>query len=116
MDETRAPVLDPGRKRTKTGYLWAITRDDRPWGGGGPPAVAYFYAPDRGAEHAIGPLAGFSGVLQVDGYAAYQALGRSRARRWPGDAGLLLVYEIAQGGNGHGSRRGRTDGRHSERC
>ena len=23
MDETRAPVLDPGRRRTKTGYLWA---------------------------------------------------------------------------------------------
>jgi transposase len=22
MDETRAPVLDPGRKRTKSGYLW----------------------------------------------------------------------------------------------
>ncbi len=22
MDETRAPVLDPGRGRTKTGYLW----------------------------------------------------------------------------------------------
>jgi transposase len=32
MDETRAPVLDPGRKRTKTGYLWAIARDDRLWG------------------------------------------------------------------------------------
>jgi hypothetical protein len=30
MDETRAPVLDPGHKRTKTGYLWVIARDDRP--------------------------------------------------------------------------------------
>jgi transposase len=59
MDETRAPVLDPGRTRTKTGYLWALARDDRPWGGTDPPAVAYLYAPGRGAEHAIGPLAGF---------------------------------------------------------
>ena len=33
MDETRAPVLDPGRRRTKTGYLWALARDDRPSGG-----------------------------------------------------------------------------------
>jgi Transposase IS66 family len=33
VDETRAPVLDPGRGRTKTGYFWAISRDDRPWGG-----------------------------------------------------------------------------------
>ena len=25
MDETRAPVLDPGAGKTKTGYLWALT-------------------------------------------------------------------------------------------
>jgi len=41
MDETRAPVLDPGRGRTKTGYLWAIAREYRPWAGTDPPAVAY---------------------------------------------------------------------------
>ena len=29
VDETRAPVLDPGRGRTKTGYFRAIARDDR---------------------------------------------------------------------------------------
>ena len=39
VDETRAPVLDPGRGRTKTGYFWAISRDDRPWGGSEPPGV-----------------------------------------------------------------------------
>src|SRR3984893_11671571 len=32
-DETTAPVLDPGRGRTKIGQLWAYARDDRPWGG-----------------------------------------------------------------------------------
>lgn len=73
-DETRCPVLDPGRGRTKTGYLWALARDDRPWGGSDPPAVAYLYAPGRGAEHAVRHLAGFAGILQVDGYAAYEAL------------------------------------------
>jgi hypothetical protein len=31
-DETTAPVLDPGRGRTKTGQLWAYARDDHPWG------------------------------------------------------------------------------------
>jgi transposase len=36
-DETTAPVLDPGRGRTKTGQLWAYARDDRPWGGTDPP-------------------------------------------------------------------------------
>ena len=35
-DETTAPVLDPGRGRTKTGQLWAYARDDRPWGGAEP--------------------------------------------------------------------------------
>src|SRR4029077_14551182 len=32
-DETTAPVLDPGRGKTKTGQLFAYARDDRPWGG-----------------------------------------------------------------------------------
>jgi transposase len=105
MDETRAPVLDPGRKRTKSGYLWALARDDRPWAGPDPPAVAYLYAPGRGAEHAIRPLAGFSGVLQVDAYAAYQAL--AEPARAGGPVTLAYCwshvrrrfYEIAQGGD-----------------
>ncbi len=33
MHETRAPVLDPKAGKAKTGYFWALTRDDRPWGG-----------------------------------------------------------------------------------
>jgi len=73
-DETTAPVLDPGRGRTKTGQLWAYARDDRPWGGTDPPAVAYVYAPDRKAERPIVHLAGFAGILQVDGYAGYRVL------------------------------------------
>jgi di/tricarboxylate transporter len=40
-DETTAPVLDPGRGRTKTGQLWAYARDDRPWSGPDPPGVVY---------------------------------------------------------------------------
>ena len=77
-DETTAPVLDPGRGRTKKGYLWAIARDDRSWGGSEPPGVFYCYAPGRGGEHIVKRLAGFEGVLQVDGYSAYNALADSR--------------------------------------
>ncbi|MFM9860274.1 IS66 family transposase [Pseudoxanthobacter sp. M-2] len=73
-DETTAPVLDPGRGRTKTGQLFAYARDDRPWGGSDPPGVAYLYAPDRKAEQPIRHLAGFAGILQVDGYAGYRVL------------------------------------------
>src|ERR687894_704718 len=32
-DDTRLPVLDPGRGRTKTGCLWGYAIDDRPWQG-----------------------------------------------------------------------------------
>ena len=38
-DETTAPVLDPGRGKTKTGQLWAYARDDRPWQGNDPPEI-----------------------------------------------------------------------------
>ena len=64
VDETRAPVLDPGRGRTKTGYFWAISRDDRPWSGSDPPGVVYTYAPGRGGEHATALLTGYCGIVQ----------------------------------------------------
>jgi transposase len=74
MDETTAPILDPGRGRTKTGYLWALARDDRAWGGDDPPGVVYFYAPGRHGENAERVLTGFNGILQVDGYQGYNRL------------------------------------------
>jgi transposase len=73
-DETTAPVLDPGRGRTKTGQLWAYARDDRPFGGADPPIAVYVYAQNRKSEQPLAHLAGFRGVVQVDGYAGYRAL------------------------------------------
>ena len=73
-DETTMPVLDPGRGRTKTGYAWAIARDDRPWGGSDPPGVVFHYAPGRGKEHAKTLLGDYAGLLQCDGYAGYKSL------------------------------------------
>ena len=74
VDETVAPVLDPGRGCTKKGYFWAIARDDRPWGGTDPPAIAYSYAPGRGAVHALKLLEPYRGIVQCDGYAAYKVV------------------------------------------
>jgi transposase len=88
-DETTAPVLDPGRGRTKTGYLWAMLRDDRPWGGDDPPCVVFTYTPGRGGTHADDMLKGFDGVLQVDGYAGYNRLADARRT---GGAPLRLAY------------------------
>ena len=104
-DETRAPVLDPGRKKVKLGQLWAYARDDRPWGGNDPPAVVYCYAPGRGTEHVRAHLAGFSGILQTDGYAAYKELARSREPSAPITLAFCWAhlrrrfYEIAARGN-----------------
>jgi hypothetical protein len=105
VDETRAPVLDPGRGSTKTGWFWALARDDRPWGGYDPPGVAFLYAEGRGAEHASRHLDGFRGTLQVDGYAAYRGL--TDPRRAGGPVTLAFCwshcrrkfYEIAEAGH-----------------
>jgi hypothetical protein len=88
MDETTAPVLDPGRGKTKTGYLWALARDDRGWGGEDPPGVIYFYADGRGGIHAEEFLAGFKGILQVDGYAGYNRLTKNTRA----DGSLTLAF------------------------
>src|ERR1700722_19522213 len=68
-DETTAPVLDPGRGRTKTGQLFAYARDDRPWGGTDPPAVAYVSAFMRiirnGFERPTSRAPGFPAILEV---------------------------------------------------
>jgi transposase len=73
-DDTPLPVLDPGRGRTKTGRLWAYAVDDRPWQGATSPAVAYVYAEDRKGERPAAHLAGFTGILQVDGYGGFKRL------------------------------------------
>jgi transposase len=73
-DDTTVPVLAPGLGRTKTGRLWVYVRDDRPFCGGAPPAAAYFYSPDRRGEHPASHMAAFSGLLQADGYAGFEAL------------------------------------------
>jgi len=104
VDETPAPVLDPGRGRTKTGYFWAIARDDRPWAGTEPPGVVYTYAPGRGAEAGLKPLAGYSGIVQCDGYAVYKQM--ADPKREGGAVTLAFCwshlrrrfYDLAKGG------------------
>ena len=74
VDETKVPVLDPGRGRTKSGYFWTISRDQRPWAGPDPPGVVYTYAPGRGGKYALALLTGYSGIVHCDGYQVYEQL------------------------------------------
>jgi transposase len=73
-DDTPVPVLAPGAGRTKTGRLWAYVRDERPFAGARPPAVLFFYSPDRKGEHPRRHLANFTGVIHADGYAGFNGL------------------------------------------
>jgi transposase len=63
-----------------------LCADERPCAAHAPPGVAYVYAPDckhaRPAEH----LAGFSGILQVDGYGTYAQLAQH------GDVALAFCW------------------------
>lgn len=77
-DETRLPTLAPGSGKVKTAWLWAYARDDRPFGGSGPPMVAYRFEDSRSGDCVARHLDGYRGILQVDGYAAYNRLGKDR--------------------------------------
>lgn len=88
MDETVMPQLLPGNGRTKTGYAWALCRDDRRWLGNAPPGVVFLFRQSRSGEHAEEILQGYRGVLQVDGYSGYNRLVRADREGGP----LTLAY------------------------
>ena len=71
-DDTTVPVQTQGK--TVTGRLWTYVRDDKPFGGVGPPAAIFYYSRDRRGEHPQAHLAGYSGILQADAYDGYNAL------------------------------------------
>lgn len=72
-DETRISVLTPCSGKTKTSRLWTYVRDDQPSGDTAPAAVWFAYSPDRKDVHPRTHRAGFSGVLQTDAYAGFDA-------------------------------------------
>ena len=71
-DDTTVPVLAKGK--TDTGRLWTYVRDDRPFGGPGPPAAIFYYSRDRRGEHPQGHLADYAGILQADAFSGYNKL------------------------------------------
>jgi transposase len=71
-DDTTVPVLAEGK--TDTGRCWIYVRDDKPFGGAGPPAAMFYYSRNRRGEHPQAHLAGYSGILQADAYDGYGKL------------------------------------------
>jgi transposase len=68
-DDTTVPVLAKGK--TETGRCWIYVRDDKPFGGAGPPAAMFYYSGDRKGEHPQAHLAGYAGILQADAHDGY---------------------------------------------
>jgi transposase len=70
-DDTTIKVLAPGLGKTKTGRIWTYVRDGRKYGDDAPPAVCYFYSPDRKGIRPEGHLKDFTGVFHADAYSGY---------------------------------------------
>jgi transposase len=95
-DETTLPTLAPGTGKAKIAWLWTYARDDRSFGGTGPPMVAYRFEDSRGGKYPVHHPVGFAGLLQSDGYRAYTRLADTHRAGWPGDArGLLGASQAA---------------------
>ncbi|NIE81627.1 IS66 family transposase [Asaia sp. As-1742] len=94
-DDTPIQVLDPRLRQTgkprgvKEGRIWTYLRDQRPWGGDDPPAVAHWFSPDRKGINPQTHLANFSGILQADAYAGFRELYK------PDATGMARVREAA---------------------
>src|SRR3954469_12610684 len=86
-DDTRLPVLAPGKGKTSTGYLLGPCPGRQPLAGR-PPAVAYVYTEDRDRAREV--LADYTGVLQVDGWGGFKRL-TGKQDAVPDDAGSVTL-------------------------
>jgi transposase len=91
-DDTTVPILAKGK--TATGRIWVYVRDDRPFGGQGPPAALFYASRDRTAEHPERHLSRWSGILQADAYSGYNRL--YRPERKPGRIVEALCWSHAR--------------------
>ena len=83
IDETQIKLIDPERKgKTWQSYFWVLKKP-----GAG---VLFHFDPSRGHEVPLKLLAGMKGKLQSDGYGAYEALLKARARDATTGSTLIL--------------------------
>jgi transposase len=92
-DDTIVPVLAEGK--TVTGRCWIYVRDDKPFGGAGPPAAMFYYSRDRRGEHPQAHLAGYAGILQADAYDGYNKLYLADRKPGRGPGGGVLGARAA---------------------
>ncbi|MCU4162279.1 IS66 family transposase [Acidiphilium sp. AL] len=71
-DDTTVPVM--ARGQTDIARTWVYVRDDRPFGGAGPPCAVFYYSRDRAGIHPQTHLTGYSGIFQADAFSGYNKL------------------------------------------
>ena len=76
-DETPVQMLDPGKGKTKTAYLFAYRRGEIDE----PPIIVFDFADNRSGSNARRFLADYGGALVVDDYAGYKHLFQSTPMR-----------------------------------
>lgn len=73
-DDTPVKVLAPGTGKTKIGRLWCYLSNGENYGDDAPPAVCYYYSPDRKGSRPLEHLAEYKGVLHADAYSGFDKL------------------------------------------
>jgi transposase len=68
-DDTPAPLLEPGRGKTRKARLWVYVR-----GGHGPPLFAYDFTLDRRQQRPRQYLGPYRGYVHADAYGGYDSL------------------------------------------
>lgn len=76
VDETPVPILRQGKGKTGKAYMYAIHRDDRPFGGNDPPATIYATRTSRAMSHIHDLFAGRSLIVHHDAYGGNGRFGR----------------------------------------
>lgn len=105
-DDTPIKALGGQGGKVHTGRLWVYVRDDRNSGEQAAPAVWFQYSANPKGEHPAEHLKHFSGVLQADAFAGYNAL--YRKDRKPGrivEAGCWSTSDASCGTSTCGSAR-----------
>ena len=80
-DDTTVPILAKGK--TTTGRIWTYVRDDVPFGGEAAPAALFYASANRDGDHPARHLVRWTGILQADAYAGYDALADGRRKPAP---------------------------------
>ena len=76
-DDTVLRVLAPKTGKTKIARLWVYARNAKNYDGNdknNPPAICYFYSPDRKGERPQQHLENFQGIFHADAYSGYDKI------------------------------------------